>query len=90
MGWDSSVGTATCYGLEGPGIESRWEARFSAPVQTDPVAHLASYTMETGSLPGVDRSGRGVDHPPPTSAEVTERVKLYLYSPYGSSWPVLR
>ena len=22
--WDSSVGIATCYGLEGPGIESRW------------------------------------------------------------------
>ena len=23
--WDSSVGIATRYGLEGPGIESRWE-----------------------------------------------------------------
>jgi hypothetical protein len=22
-GWDSSVGIATCYGLDGPGIESR-------------------------------------------------------------------
>ena len=31
---DSSVGTATSYGLDGPGIESRWGARFSAPVQT--------------------------------------------------------
>ena len=26
-GWDSSVGTATCYGLEGPGIEYRWGGR---------------------------------------------------------------
>jgi hypothetical protein len=50
-------------------------ARFSAPVQTDPLAHSASYTMGTGSLPGVKRPGRGVNHPPPSRAEV------YLYSP---------
>jgi hypothetical protein len=24
VGRDSSVGTATCYGLDGPGIESQW------------------------------------------------------------------
>ena len=34
-------------------------ARFSAPVQTGPVAHPASCTMCTGSFPGV-KSGRGV------------------------------
>ena len=34
MGRDSSVGIATRYGLDGPVIESRWGARFSAPVQT--------------------------------------------------------
>ena len=32
--WHSSVGTATRYGLDGPGIESRCGATFSAPVQT--------------------------------------------------------
>jgi hypothetical protein len=64
-------------------------ARFSAPIQTGPGAHPASYTMCTWSLPGVKRSGLGVDHPPPSSAEVKERVELYLYSPSGSSWPVL-
>jgi hypothetical protein len=54
------VGIATGYGLEGPGIESRWEgARFSAPVQTEPGAHPASCTMVTGTFPGVN-SGRGV------------------------------
>jgi hypothetical protein len=37
--------------------------------------------MGTGSLPGVKRPGRGVDHPPPSIAEVKERVELYLYSP---------
>jgi len=45
--------------------------------------------MGTGSFPGVKRSGRGVDHPPPSSAEVKERVELYLYSPSGPSWPVI-
>ena len=86
---DSSVGIPTRYGLDGPGIESRWEARFSAPVQTDPGAHPASYTMGTGSFPGVKRPERGVDHPPPSSAKVKERVELYLYSPSGPSWPVI-
>ena len=55
----SSVGIATGYGLDGPAIESRWGARFSAPVQTGPGAHPASCTMGTGSLQGV-KSGRGV------------------------------
>jgi hypothetical protein len=55
----SSVGIATGYGLDGPGIESRWEARFSAPFQTGPGAHAASCTMSTGSFPGVE-SGRSV------------------------------
>jgi hypothetical protein len=58
------------------------EARFSAPVQTGPEARLASYTMGTGSLPGVKRPGRGVDHPPPSSGEIKERVEPYIYSPF--------
>ena len=48
----SSVGVATGYGLDGPGIESRWGATFSAPVQTGPGAHPVSCTMGTGSFPG--------------------------------------
>jgi len=28
------------------------------------------------SFPGVKRAGRGVDHPPPSSAEIKERVQL--------------
>jgi len=47
------------YGLDSPGIESRWGARFSAPVQTGLGAHPSSCTMGTGSLPEV-KSGRGV------------------------------
>ena len=54
-----SVGIATRYGLDGPGIESRCGARFPAPVQTGHRAHPASYTMGTGSL-SRGKSGRGV------------------------------
>jgi len=53
----SSVSIATGYGLDG--IESRWGRDFSAPVQTGPGAHPATYTIGTGSFPGV-RCGRGV------------------------------
>ena len=39
--------------------------------------------MDTGLFPGVKRPGRGVDHPPPPSAGVNERVELNIYSPLG-------
>jgi hypothetical protein len=88
-GRESSVGIATRYGLDGPGIKSRWEAKFSAPLQTGLGAHTASYTMGTGSFPRVKRLRRGIVHPSPSRAEVKERVNLYLYSPSGPSWSVL-
>ena len=67
----SSVGIATGYGLDGPGIESRGGARFFAPIQTSPRAHQASCTTGTGSFQGV-KSGRGVtlNPSPPSSAMV--------------------
>ena len=72
MGHDSSVGIATRYGDRIP-----VRARLSAPVQTGPGAHSASYIMGTGSFPGVKRTGRGVNDPPPPSAEVKERVGFH-------------
>ena len=42
--------------------------------------------MGTGSFLGVERPGRGVDHPPLSSAEVKERVELYLYFPSGQNF----
>ena len=41
------------------------------------------------SFPGVKRPGRGDEHPTPSSAEVKERVELYLYSPFWPSRPVV-
>jgi hypothetical protein len=78
----SVVGIATAYGLDGPEIESRWGRVFPHLLKTGPEAHPASCTMGTGSFPGV-RCGRGVTltPSPPSSAEVKNRVELYLYSP---------
>ena len=59
----SSVGIAIRCWLGYPVIESRSGARFPAPAQTGPGAHPASYTLGTGSFPGV-KSGRGVTLPP--------------------------
>jgi len=53
-------------------------ARFSAPVQTGPEARPNSYTMGTGSFPGVKRAGRCVDHSLLSSAEVEGRVRCKL------------
>jgi hypothetical protein len=43
----------------------------------------------TGSFLRIKRPGRVVDHPPTSSTEVKERVHLYLYSPSGTSRPVI-
>ena len=68
----SSVGIATDYGLDGPGIESRWGEIFrpSSPTQG---THPASCTMGTGSFSGGKmRPGRAAEHSPPSSAAVME------------------
>jgi hypothetical protein len=38
---------------------------------------------------GVKWPGSGFDHPPSSSAEVKEKVELYLHYPCGTSWSVL-
>jgi hypothetical protein len=64
VGRESAVDIVTRYELDGPGIESRWGARFSKPVLTGPAAHPASYTIDSGfSLVRVKRQGRGAVHP---------------------------
>jgi hypothetical protein len=64
------------------------EASISTPVQTGPGFYPASL-MGTWSFPGVKLPGRCFDHRISSSAEIKERVKLYLYSLSGLSWPVL-
>jgi hypothetical protein len=62
---------------------------FSAPVQNGLGAHPASCTMGIGCFPGGKRKGRGVEQPPSFSAEVKERIQVYVYFPSGPSWPVI-
>ena len=76
--------------LDGPDIESPLWRRFCAPVQIDPAGpEILLYNVYRFSSPEVKRRTRDVDHSPPSSAEVKERVELYVFSPYGSSWFVL-
>jgi len=56
-------GQLSRYGFDGPGIESRWGAKFYEPVQTGSGAHPVSYTTTIGSFPGAKARGRGIDHP---------------------------
>jgi len=58
-GPDSLVSVATGYGLDGPGIESRWGRDFPQLSRSALGAHPASCTMSTRSFRGV-KSSRGV------------------------------
>ena len=79
----SSVGIVTGYGLDGPGMESRWGRDFphmSRPAlwSTQPPVQLVPCLS-----PGV-KSGRGVTLTPyPFLCRGQERVELYLYASYG-------
>jgi hypothetical protein len=65
-GRDIVVGLATRYGLDGPGIESRWGRDFS---HTSRPA-LGPTQPPIQKVPGLSQPGRGADHPPPNSAGV--------------------
>ena len=71
-------------------IESRWGAGFSTPIKTHPWGTPSLlYNGYWVTFPGQKRPERGVDHPPPSSNKVKERLQLHLYSPSGPLWPVL-
>jgi hypothetical protein len=82
VGWDSVVNIAIFYVMRSPVSV----ARLSAPIQTGPGTHPASYIIGTGLFPCVKRSGRGVNHPSPSSTKVKEGIELYLCSPSVPSW----
>ena len=89
LGRDSSVGAATHYRLDGPGIESRGGGKIFCTHTDQPWGPPSLlYNGYWVSFPGVKQLGRGVNHPHPSSVKVKERVELYLFSPSGPSWPV--
>ena len=70
------------HGLEGQGIKFQGGETFC----THPDQQWGTHTT---SFPGVKQPAHKIDHPPPPSTEVKERVQLYIYFPHGLSRPVL-
>jgi len=79
-----AMGTGWTVWGSNPGVDEIYRTRPDRP-WVPPSLLYHKYRV----FPGVKRSGRGVDHPTLSSAEIQERVELYLYSPFGPSWPVL-
>jgi hypothetical protein len=80
---DSAVGIATRYGLDGPGIESRWGRDFPHPSRpalgcTQPRIKLVQCLSRVWRWP-----------PTPSSVKVEGRVELYVCSLSAPSWPFL-
>jgi hypothetical protein len=82
-------GIACGYGLDGPGIESRWRRDFPHPstpvLGTDQPAVRSQPAVFSGAKGG----GRGLNHASRSRAEVKERVELYFNSPSVPKWRVL-
>ena len=76
--WRSCYSDSLRVGWSGDRISVR--ARFSVPLHTGPGAPPC--LLHNGlrlSFPGVKQPERGVDHLPPSIAEIEERVELYLW-----------
>ena len=70
--------------FDGPRIEPRWGRYFPHPWDQASLLYNGYRVLPGGKAAGAWRLSLT-----PSSAEVKERVELYLYSPYGPSWPVL-
>jgi len=76
----SIAGIATAYGLEGPGIESQW-GRYFPHLSRPALRPTLLYNGYQVFVRGKVQPGRDADPSLPSSAEVKNRVELYLYSP---------
>ena len=77
MARDSSVGIATRYELDGPGIESRWGRNFPHPSRPA----LGPIHPPTQRLPGLSPGNKATSAwrwPPQSGIEVKERVEIPL------------
>ena len=88
MGQHSVVGLATCYRLDGLGIES-WQGEIFCTHLVWPWSPPSLQYNGYWSFPQVKWLGCGINHPPPSSTEVKESVELYLYSPSVPLWQVI-
>jgi hypothetical protein len=87
----SSVGIATDYGLDGPGIETKipggGEIFRTRPDR--PWGSLSLLYNEYRVFTWVKQPGRGADHPPPSSADVENEYSNTSTPPLGPYWPVI-
>jgi hypothetical protein len=65
---DSITGRATRYGLDAPGIETRWERNFPHPSIPSLERTQLLYIGYRIFFRGIMRPGRDIDHPPTFSA----------------------
>ena len=79
----SSVGIATRYGLDSPGIESRWRRDFPHLSRPAPETTQPPVQWVAGPFPRGKEAEAWRYHPPPSSANAKERVEIYLYSLSG-------
>ena len=80
-GWPSRYSDSLLAG--GSGDHIRWGQNFPTRSDWPPIQWVLDHTR------GVIWPRRGVDHTPPSSAEVKERVEIRIYSSSGPSWPIL-
>jgi hypothetical protein len=59
------------------------EAKVSAPAQTDPGIHPASYTVGTASFPGAEQLSCGIDHSPHLALRLKEEYSYISTPPLG-------
>jgi hypothetical protein len=74
-------GTATRYGLDGPGIESQWRWDFSYPSKQTLGPTL--YNEYRVSFPEIKRKERGVDRPPNLTSRFKKEWKYTTTPPLG-------
>jgi len=78
VGRDSAVGIATRYGLHGPGIESRWGGEIFRTRSDQPWGPPSLLYNGYRVFPGGKAAGAWRWPPTLSSAQVKERVQLYL------------
>ena len=87
VGQDSLGDIATGYRLDNLGIKSWWGRDFPQFSRLWPTQPHIQWVP--GLFPGGKVAGHGISYPPSSSAEVKERVEMYLYCPSGPLWSVL-
>ena len=89
VGRDSSVGIATRYGLDGPGIESWCGGEIFRTRPDRPCGPPSLLYNGYRVFPGCKAAGASCWPPTPSKYRGHERVGLYLYSPSGPSWSAI-